>query len=64
LRMGYEPYSSLGWRIMDSLKPQFLATGVLDRSEFAKMREGLQKLAERRDAFVTYARFFSASGRK
>jgi 2-polyprenyl-3-methyl-5-hydroxy-6-metoxy-1,4-benzoquinol methylase len=64
LRMGHEPYNSLGWRIMDSLKPQLLATGVLNKKEFTIMHESLRKLADRKDALVTYARFFSASGRK
>jgi SAM-dependent methyltransferase len=64
LRMGYEPLNSLGWRIMDSLKPQLLGKGILSKSEFAKIRAGLVKLAERKDAFVTYARFFSVAGTK
>ncbi len=64
LRMGYEPYNTLGWRIMDSLKPQLLGQGILSRRDFTKIYEGLQKLAQRKDSFVTYARFFSASGRK
>lgn len=64
LRMGYEPLNSLGWRIMDSLKPQLIGKGILRKSEFARIREGLLRLAERRDTFVTYARFFSAAGRK
>ena len=64
LRMGHEPYNSLGWRIMDSLRPQFIAAGVLNKREFTKIHEGLRKLADKKDALVTYARFFSASGRK
>jgi SAM-dependent methyltransferase len=64
LRMGYEPYNSLGWRIMDSLKPQLLGRHILSKKEFEKMYVGLKTLAERKDSFVTYARFFSASGRK
>jgi SAM-dependent methyltransferase len=64
LRMGYEPLNSLGWRIMDSLKPQLLGKGIITKSEFANIRGGLVKLAERKDAFVTYARFFSVAGKK
>ena len=64
LRMGDEPLNSLGWRIMDSLKPQLLGKGILNKSEFAKIRAGLVKLAERKGAFVTYARLFSVAGKK
>lgn len=64
LRMGYEPLNSLGWRIMDSLKPQLLGKRILTKSEFTRIYDGLRRLAERKDAFVTYARFFSATGMK
>jgi SAM-dependent methyltransferase len=64
LRMGYEPLNSLGWRIMDSLKPQLIGKGILGKAEFARIRAGLVRLAERKDAFVTYARFFSVAGTK
>jgi ubiquinone/menaquinone biosynthesis C-methylase UbiE len=64
LRMGYEPLNSLGWRIMDSLKPQLVGRGILTKNEFSKIRNGLVRLAERKDTFVTYARFFSAAGMK
>lgn len=64
LRMGHEPYSTLGLRLMDSLKPQLLQHRILSKREFARIYEGLKGLAKRKDAFVTYARFFSVSGRK
>jgi ubiquinone/menaquinone biosynthesis C-methylase UbiE len=64
LRMGYEPLNSLGWRIMDSLKPQLLGKKIIGKREFAKTYDGLHRLAARKDAFVTYARFFSATGMK
>lgn len=64
LRMGYEPYSTLGWRIMDSLRAQLIKQQILSKSEFEKMHKGLESLAARKDAFVTYARFFSVIGRK
>ena len=64
LLMGHEPYSTLGWRIMESLKPQLLGQGLLDRKEYAKLYKGLKRLSKSMDAFVTYARFFSAVGRK
>ncbi|HEX2014811.1 MAG TPA: methyltransferase type 11, partial [Nitrososphaera sp.] len=64
LLMGHEPYSTLGWRIMDSLKPQILSQGLLDKKGFAEMHEGLKRLSASKDCFVTYARFFSAIGRK
>jgi SAM-dependent methyltransferase len=64
LKMGHEPYNSLGWRIMDSLKPQLIGKGIVSKREFAALHKGLQILALRKDAFVTYARFFSVSGRK
>lgn len=62
LRMGYEPLNSLGWRIMDSLKPQLLGKRIMGKREFTKTYEGLRRLAEMKDGLVTYARFFSASG--
>lgn len=64
LRMGHEPYSSLGWRIMESLKPQLLGAGLLDKKRYADLYRGLKELSGKKDAFVTYARFFSAIGRK
>lgn len=62
LRMGHEPYSTLGWRIAESLKPQILAQKLLSSREFAKLYEGLRQFSEDKRAFVTYARFFSVTG--
>lgn len=64
VRMGYAPLNSLGWRIMDSLKPQLLGKKILNKREFVKTYDGLHRLAKKKDSFVTYARFFSASGVK
>ncbi|MGH9992482.1 MAG: methyltransferase domain-containing protein [Nitrososphaera sp.] len=64
LRMGHEPHSSLGWRIMQSLRPQLLGAGLLDKKRYADLYKGLKELSRKKDAFVTYARFFSAIGRK
>jgi len=64
LLMGHEPYSSLGWRIMESLRPQIMNLRLLDKRQYAKMYKGLKQLAKSRVAYVTYARFFSAVGRR
>lgn len=64
VQMGREPYSSLGWRIAESLKPQILSYGLLSEKEYAKMYDSLIKLSRDTNAFVLYARFFSAVGRK
>lgn len=64
LLMGREPYSSLGWRIMESLRPQILGTGLLDGRQYVSIYKNLKKLAKNRVAYVTYARLFSAIGRR
>jgi ubiquinone/menaquinone biosynthesis C-methylase UbiE len=64
LLMGREPYSSLGWRIMESLKPQILSMGLLSERRYAEMYRNLKQLAKSKAAYVTYARFFSAIGRR
>ncbi len=64
LLMGREPYSSLGWRIMESLRPQILKLGLLDGRQYAEMHGNLKQLAKSRIAYVTYAKFFSAIGRR
>lgn len=64
LLMGREPYSSLGWRIMESLRPQILGTGLLDGRRYAEIHKNLKRLAKSRVAYVTYARLFSAIGRR
>jgi ubiquinone/menaquinone biosynthesis C-methylase UbiE len=63
LLMGHEPYSSLGWRIMESLRPQIMRLGLLNTRQYAEMHRNLKQLAKSRVAYVTYARFFSAIGR-
>jgi ubiquinone/menaquinone biosynthesis C-methylase UbiE len=60
--MGQEPYSSLGWQLAESLRPQILAYGLQSQQEYAKMYEGLKKLAKDEVSFVAYARLFSAVG--
>jgi hypothetical protein len=64
LLMGHEPYSTLGWRIAESLKPQILNYGLLNEHEYAKMYEDLKQLSLDSKSFVTYARLFSAIGRR
>lgn len=64
LLMGREPYSSLGWRIMESLKPQILGMRMLDERRYTEMYRDLKQLAKSKVAYVTYARFFSAIGRR
>jgi SAM-dependent methyltransferase len=64
LLMGHEPYNSLGWRIMESLRPQILKLGLLDKRQYSEMHRNLKQLARSRVAYVTYARFFSAIGRR
>ena len=61
--MGHEPYSSLGWQLAESIKPQILDQGLQSEQEYYKMYEGLRTLAKDRGSFVTYARLFSALGR-
>lgn len=62
--MGHEPYSSLGWQLAQSIKQQILNHKLQSEEEYAKMYEGLKKLAKNKGSFVTYARLFSAVGRK
>ena len=61
--MSHEPYSSLGWQLAESIKPQILDQGLQSEQEYYKMYEGLRTLAKDRGSFVTYARLFSALGR-
>jgi ubiquinone/menaquinone biosynthesis C-methylase UbiE len=62
--MGQEPYSSLGWQLAESIKPQILEHGLQSKQEYAKMYEGLKRLANDKGSFVAYSRFFSVLGRK
>lgn len=62
--MGQEPYSSLGWQLAESLKPQILEQGLQTEQEYSKMYQGLKDLAKSKGSFVTYSRLFSALGRK
>lgn len=62
--MGEEPYSSLGWHLAESIKPQILEQGLQNEQEYAKMYEGLKTLANQKGSFVTYSRLFSVLGRK
>ena len=62
--MGHEPYSSLGWQLAESIKPQILEHGLQSEQEYVKMYEGLRALAKDKQSFVTYSRLFSAVGRK
>jgi len=61
--MGQEQYSSLGWQLAESIKPQILDHGLQSEQEYNKMYEGLRKLAKNKGTFVTYSRLFSALGR-
>jgi ubiquinone/menaquinone biosynthesis C-methylase UbiE len=61
--MGREPYSSLGWQLAESIKPQILEYGLQSEQEYVKMYEGLKALARDKGSFVTYSRLFSAFGR-
>jgi ubiquinone/menaquinone biosynthesis C-methylase UbiE len=61
--MGQEPYSSLGWQLAESIKPQILEQGLQSEQEYYKMYEGLRTLAKDKGSFVTYARLFSALAR-
>jgi ubiquinone/menaquinone biosynthesis C-methylase UbiE len=61
--MGQEPYSSLGWQLAESLRVQILKHGLQSEQEYAKMYEGLKKLAKDRGSFVAYSRLFSVLGR-
>jgi ubiquinone/menaquinone biosynthesis C-methylase UbiE len=61
--MGQEPYSSLGWRVAESIKPQILENRLQSEQEYTKMYEGLKKLAKDKGSFVTYSRLFSVVGR-
>jgi ubiquinone/menaquinone biosynthesis C-methylase UbiE len=61
--MGQEPYSSLGWQLAESIKPQILEHGLQSEHEYTKMYEGLKKLAKDKGSFVTYSRLFSVLGK-
>ncbi len=62
--MGQEPYSSLGWQLAESIKPQILEHRLQSEQEYVKMYQGLRTLAKDKGSFVTYSRLFSALGRK
>ncbi len=62
--MGQEPYSSLGWQLAESIKPQILRHGLQNEQEYTRMYEGLKALAKDRGSFVAYSRFFSVVGKK
>ena len=62
--MGQDPYSSLGWKLAESIKPQILEHKLQSEQEYAKMCQGLRTLAKDKGSFVTYSRLFSAVGRK
>jgi hypothetical protein len=38
--------------------------GLLDKRQYSEMHRNLKQLAKSRVAYVTYARFFSAIGRR
>ncbi|MDQ3851642.1 MAG: methyltransferase domain-containing protein [Thermoproteota archaeon] len=61
--MGREQYSSLGWQLAESIKPQILEHGLQSEQDYAKMYQGLRTLAKNKGSFVTYSRLFSAVGR-
>jgi ubiquinone/menaquinone biosynthesis C-methylase UbiE len=60
--MGQEPYSSLGWQLAESIRPEILTYGLQSEQEYSNMYEGLKKLAREEGTFVAYARLFSALG--
>jgi ubiquinone/menaquinone biosynthesis C-methylase UbiE len=62
--MGHEPYSSLGWQLAESLKPQILEHSIQTKQEYAKMYGGLKNLSKSRGSFVAYSRLFSALGKR
>ena len=64
LSMGHEPHSSLGWRIVESLKPQITDYGLLSKKEYSKLHQDMKRLARDKQSLVVYARLFSAIGRK
>ena len=61
--MGQEPYSSLGWQLAESIKPQILEQRLQNEQEYTAMYEGLKTLANQKGSFVTYSRLFSVLGR-
>ena len=63
LLMGHEPYSTLGWRIAESLKPQIQNYGLMTEQEYNTLYSELKQLSEDKKSFITYARFFSIIGR-
>ena len=64
LLMGHKPYSDLGWRLAESLKPQIISFGLLSQTEYRKLLDELREMSNDTESFATYARFFSVSGRK
>lgn len=61
--MGQGPYSSLGWQLAESIKPEILEQSLQSEQEYARMYEGLKRLANDKGSFVAYSRFFSVVGR-
>jgi ubiquinone/menaquinone biosynthesis C-methylase UbiE len=61
--MGQGQYSSLGWQLAESIKPQILGQSLQTEQEYARMYEGLKRLARDKGSFVAYSRFFSVVGR-
>lgn len=64
LLMGHEPYNTLGWRIVESLKPQIHDFGLLSDQEYDRLYRELKRLSADKKSFITYARFFSIIGHK
>jgi ubiquinone/menaquinone biosynthesis C-methylase UbiE len=62
--MGQEPYSSLGWQLAESIKPQIFKYSLQSEQEYAEMYKGLRALAKDKGSFVAYSRLFSAVGKK
>jgi ubiquinone/menaquinone biosynthesis C-methylase UbiE len=62
--MGQEPYSSLGWQLAESIKPQIFKYSLQSEQEYAEMYKGLRALAKDNGSFVAYSRLFSAVGKK
>jgi ubiquinone/menaquinone biosynthesis C-methylase UbiE len=64
LLMAHEPYSTLGWRMAESLRPQIRINGLLNETEYSNLYKQLKLLSTDKKSFITYARFFSIIGRK
>ena len=61
--MGQGQYSSLGWQLAESIKPQILRESLQSEQDYARMYKGLKRLASDKASFVAYSRFFSIVGR-